>query len=168
MDTDGKFTTLRRRAPRRRPPRRTAPRTSVEPATFAGRLNRLFEVVHPPGRGRYANIEVVDELTARGHAISPAYLSQLRSGKRTQPAFATVCALAEFFGVRPHYFSNDDPAYVELLDDELHWLCLARDPTIRRLTTALLDLPAHLRDELLDTFLDTVGAAQNDCARSDD
>ena len=39
-------------------------RVSVEVDTFVGRLNRLFAVVYPPGRGPYRNFEVTQALAA--------------------------------------------------------------------------------------------------------
>jgi hypothetical protein len=45
-------------------------------ASFAERLNRLFEVVFPPGRGPYTSAEVVKALNENGHRISAPYLSK--------------------------------------------------------------------------------------------
>lgn len=150
MDTDGNTATPQHFTPGRRAPRRARRGViSVDTASFTDRLNRLFETVYPPGRDQFSNIEVVEELAARGIDLSRAYLSQLRTGQRTQPSVVTVCALAEFFGVRPQYFSNDDPDYSELLATELHWLDIAHDPAIRNLTTALAGLPPEVRDDLL-------------------
>jgi transcriptional regulator with XRE-family HTH domain len=126
--------------------------TPADPATFAERLNRLIATVHPPGRGPYTAIEVVQAVTARGAALSTPYLSQLRSGQRTQPSIDTVSALAEFFGIRREYFTGDDPEYTELLDAELRWLDLARNPSVRHLTTTLLTLAPGVRDDLLAAF----------------
>ena len=44
-----------------------------------------------------------------------AYLSQLRSGNRTNPSAATMAALANFFRIKPAYFTDDE--YYEKLDD---------------------------------------------------
>lgn len=65
--------------------------------TFAARLNRLFETVYPPGRGPHTSAEVIAALKAEGITMSAPYLSQLRSGNRTNPS-ATMTALANFFG----------------------------------------------------------------------
>ena len=51
--------------------------------TFAARLNRLFDVVYPPGRGPHTSAEVIAALKAEGVTMSAPYLSQLRSGNRT-------------------------------------------------------------------------------------
>ena len=58
--------------------------------TFAARLNRLFETVYPPGRGPHTSAEVIAALKAEGITMSAPYLSQLRSGNRTNPSSATM------------------------------------------------------------------------------
>ena len=54
--------------------------------TFAARLNRLFDTVYPPGRGPHTSAEVIAALKAEGVTMSAPYLSQLRSGNRTNPS----------------------------------------------------------------------------------
>lgn len=54
-------------------------------ADFAERLNKLFDSVHPPGRKPHTNAEVAAALIEDGHQISKPYISQLRSGQRTNP-----------------------------------------------------------------------------------
>ena len=71
----------------------------VDMADFAVGLNKLFETVHPPGRKPHTNAGVAAALTESGHSISKPYLSQLRSGQRTNPSDETVAALATFFKV---------------------------------------------------------------------
>src|SRR5262245_13393824 len=65
-------------------------------ATFANRLNRLFETVYPPGRGPHSSAEAIASLKAEGVMMSAPYLSQLRSGNRTNPSIQTMQALANF------------------------------------------------------------------------
>ncbi|AYF79111.1 transcriptional regulator [Nocardia yunnanensis] len=77
---------------------------------LARRLNALFEAVPAPGDRPYTNVEVAAQLTAWGHPISKPYLSQLRSGARADPSRDTIAALSRFFGVRPGYFADGDPA----------------------------------------------------------
>ena len=72
--------------------------------TFAARLNRLFDTVYPPGRGPHTSAEVIAALKAEGITMSAPYLSQLRSGNRTNPSSATMAALANFFRIKPAYF----------------------------------------------------------------
>src|SRR5919202_1767016 len=98
--------------------------------TFAARLNRLFETVYPPGRGPHTSAEVIAALKAEGVTMSAPYLSQLRSGNRTNPSAATMAALANFFRIKPAYFTDDE--YYEKLDKELTWLANMRDEGRRR------------------------------------
>ncbi len=93
--------------------------------TFAARLNRLFDTVYPPGRGPHTSAEVIAALKSEGVTMSAPYLSQLRSGNRTNPSAATMAALANFFRIKPAYFTDDE--YYEKLDKELTWLASMRD-----------------------------------------
>lgn len=142
------------RSRRRRNQRSSDVDSASESFAVADRLNRLFQTVHPPGRGPYTNIEVVTMLADQGLELSAAYLSQLRSGKRTRPSRATARVLATFFGIDPHYFLDDDSPYVRHLDAELNWRRVAQDPFVRDITTAILGLPRHRRAELFGDQLD--------------
>lgn len=107
-------------------------------ADFAARLNKLFETVHPPGRKPHTNAEVAAALTASGHPISKPYLSQLRSGQRTNPSDETVGALAKFFKVKPDYFFND--IYAAKIDHDLELLAQLQGYGLRRLSSRAFDL----------------------------
>lgn len=98
--------------------------------TFTARLNRLFDTVYPPGRGPHTSAEVIAALRSEGITMSAPYLSQLRSGNRTNPSSATMKALANFFRIKPAYFTDDE--YYEKLDQELTWLANMRDEGVRR------------------------------------
>ncbi len=89
-------------------------------ADFAERLNKLFDSVHPPGRKPHTNAEVAAALIEDGHQISKPYISQLRSGQRTNPSDETVAAFARFFKVKPDYFFND--IYAAKIDHDLELL----------------------------------------------
>ena len=99
--------------------------------TFSARLNRLFDTVYPPGRGPHTSAEVIAALKAEGVTMSAPYLSQLRSGNRTNPSVTTMAALANFFRIKPAYFTDDE--YYEKLDKELTWLANMRDEGVRRI-----------------------------------
>ena len=114
--------------------------------TFADRLNRLFDVVCPLGRGPFTSAEVLAELRRDGVRLSAPYLSQLRSGARVNPSHRTIMALAEFFRVSPLYF-DDDNVYARL-DEELTALAGLRDRRVRRAAAGLAALPAETRDEI--------------------
>ena len=79
---------------------------------LADRLERLFETVHPAGRGPYSLREAAAAInaTAGETIISATYLSQLRSGQRTEPSHSRLVAIARFFGVGVDYFSGAVPA----------------------------------------------------------
>ncbi|MGH3849096.1 MAG: XRE family transcriptional regulator, partial [Pseudonocardiaceae bacterium] len=111
--------------------------------TFSARLNRLFDTVYPPGRGPHTSAEVIAALKAEGITMSAPYLSQLRSGNRTNPSATTMGALANFFRIKPAYFTDDE--YYEKLDKELSWLITMRDEGIRRieLRASGLSIEAH-------------------------
>lgn len=115
--------------------------------TFAARLNRLFESVYPPGRGPHTSAEVIAALKSEGITMSAPYLSQLRSGNRTNPSTATMAALANFFRIKPDYFTDD--TYYEKLDAELSWLTELRDEGVRRIATRAIGLSAESQQDIL-------------------
>lgn len=84
--------------------------------------------------------------------MSAPYLSRLRSGIRANPHPKTISQLADLFGVRPEYFTGQDPAYTALIDAELRWLDLAYDPDVRRIVTGLLELPLEVREDIPRTI----------------
>jgi transcriptional regulator with XRE-family HTH domain len=69
---------------------------------FSQRLNALFE----SAPNHVTNAMVVRSMTEDGCRISTPYLSQLRTGVRTNPSPEVVAALARFFEVTPDYFFN--------------------------------------------------------------
>jgi transcriptional regulator with XRE-family HTH domain len=98
---------------------------------IAQRLDHLFERVHPPGRGPYSLREVVDAINedAGAKLISAAYLSQLRTGQRTEPSHSRLAAIAKFFGVDIRYFSENETA--RATDEQLELLAAMRDSGVR-------------------------------------
>lgn len=115
--------------------------------TFAARLNRLFDTVYPPGRGPHTSAEVIAALKSEGVTMSAPYLSQLRSGNRTNPSTATMGALANFFRIKPAYFTDDE--YYEKLDQELAWLATMRDETIRRIALRSSGLSLEAQEDIV-------------------
>src|SRR3954454_8246290 len=116
--------------------------------TFSARLNRLFDTVYPPGRGPHTSAEVIAALKAEGVTMSAPYLSQLRSGNRTNPSVATMAALANFFRIKPAYFTDDE--YYEKLDSELAWLATMRDDGVRRIATRTIGLSAQAQQNIVE------------------
>src|SRR6202048_1735701 len=115
--------------------------------TFAARLNRLFDTVYPPGRGAPTSAEVIAAIKAEGITMSAPYLSQLRSGNRTNPSSATMAALANFFRIKSAYFTDDE--YFEKLDQELSWLADMRDEGVRRIAARTVGVGAGGQGELV-------------------
>ncbi|MFJ4649650.1 helix-turn-helix domain-containing protein [Nocardia sp. NPDC088792] len=75
---------------------------------FAERLNYLFATV-TPGEGReYSNDQVASAITAGGVPISQSYIWQLRKGIKDNPTLKHVRGLADFFGVPPAYFFDEE------------------------------------------------------------
>jgi transcriptional regulator with XRE-family HTH domain len=115
--------------------------------TFACRLNRLFDTVYPPGRGPHTSAEVIAALKAEGITMSAPYLSQLRSGNRTNPSTATMGALANFFRIKPDFFTDDE--YYERLNNELSWLAASREEGIRRIALGASGLSAQALQDIV-------------------
>ena len=78
--------------------------------------------------------------------MSAPYLSQLRSGNRTNPSAATMAALANFFRIKPAYFTDDE--YYEKLDKELTWLANMRDEGVRRIAARTVGLSAEAQQDI--------------------
>lgn len=73
-----------------------------QPPPLARKLNRLFETIHPAGRGKYSPEEVAKAIGEAGDgSISPADIYMLRKGQRDNPTKRHLELLAKFFGVTP-------------------------------------------------------------------
>ena len=101
----------------------------------AKKLDHLMRTVHPAGRGPYSYGEVAKAITAQGGQISATYIWQLRTGVKNNPTVAHLTALADFFGVRPSYFLDDDET--ERVDAGLKLLTDLRDTRARRIAARL-------------------------------
>lgn len=130
--------------------------------TFAARLNRLFDTVYPPGRGPHTSAEVIAALKSEGITMSAPYLSQLRSGNRTNPSAATMAALANFFRIQPEYFTDDE--YYENLDEELTWLAAVRQDGVRNIALAAAELSPEAKQELMERADELRNAERMDTA----
>ncbi|MEU3299789.1 XRE family transcriptional regulator [Streptomyces sp. NPDC006678] len=116
--------------------------------TLSDRLNRLFDVVHPPDRGPYSNAEVAALMAERGlETVTATYLWMLRTGKRDNPTKRHLEALASFFGVPAAYWFDDDVA--EKTAQELELLQLIRDSRIKNVLLRLSDVSADGKDAVL-------------------
>jgi transcriptional regulator with XRE-family HTH domain len=100
-------------------------------ASFAQLLDRLFRRVRPAGKTEYTYEQVAHGAARAGFDISPAYVWQLRNGKRTNPTLRHIQGLAAFFGVPAGYFL--DPAVRDAVDVELELAATLRDSGVRQL-----------------------------------
>lgn len=109
-------------------------------ALLASRLDALFRRSRPGGR-RWTNDEVATEIK-QAHPdikVSGAYLSALRTGKRTRPSPELQAALAEFFGVSPAYFV--DPDYADRVGRQLAVLDELHETGVRGIALRAAGLP---------------------------
>lgn len=101
---------------------------------FADRLNDLFRRIPKPNSAApYSNDAVAEELGAQGISVTGVYLSQLRSGRKTNPSARLVGGLAKFFGVPVTYFFDEDEA--EAIRSQLDALASLRDGRIQGIMT---------------------------------
>ncbi len=114
-------------------------------SSLAWKLNRLFETIHPASRGEYSPEEVAKAITEAGEgSISPAYIYMLRKGQRDNPTKRHLELLADFFGVTPAYFFDDDAA--RKIDAQLELLAAMRDADVRQVAMRASGLsPESLR-----------------------
>jgi transcriptional regulator with XRE-family HTH domain len=100
--------------------------------TLADKLDCLFRTIHTRREGEYSYEEVAKALRRKGGpTISATYIWQLRKGLRDNPTKRHIEALAEFFGVSPAYFFDDEAA--ERIGEELELLAGLRDAQVREL-----------------------------------
>ncbi|MER8069343.1 helix-turn-helix domain-containing protein [Streptomyces sp. NPDC094034] len=93
--------------------------------SFARRLNRLFDVVHPKDRGAYTNAEVAADM-----GVSAVLVSRWRTGRAADPRRGQMEGLAGFFGVPPAYFVENETA--GKITDELEMVRVMRENGVQR------------------------------------
>jgi transcriptional regulator with XRE-family HTH domain len=76
--------------------------------SLAGKLNHLFANSTTRSGQEYSNEQVAAAIVATGVTISQSYIWQLRKGKKDNPTFKHLQALAAFFGVPVSYFFDDE------------------------------------------------------------
>ena len=109
------------------------------PPTLAARVDRLFATVRPRDGGAFSYAEVADGIRRRGGpTISATYVWQLRRGLRDNPTKKQLEALADFFGVSPAHFFDDEAA--SRVDAELRRLSALRDASVRQLAVRAFGL----------------------------
>jgi transcriptional regulator with XRE-family HTH domain len=76
--------------------------------SLADRLNHLF-ALHTARPGQeYSNEQVAAAIAENGVTISQSYIWQLRKGRKDNPTFKHLQALAGFFRVPVSYFFDDE------------------------------------------------------------
>ena len=109
--------------------------------TLAEKIDHLFRTVHPAKGGEYTYEQVSKAIEDRGGpTISAAYVWQLRKGVRDNPTKRHLEALADFFGVPPSYFFDEDAA--RRVDEELELLVALRDMDVRQVALRASGLSA--------------------------
>ncbi|HWM02835.1 MAG TPA: helix-turn-helix domain-containing protein [Actinophytocola sp.] len=84
---------------------------------LADKLNRLFASTTTRGGQEYSNEQAATAIVATGVTISQSYIWQLRKGKKDNPTFKHLQALAAFFGVPVSYFFDD--GVTDRVDEQL-------------------------------------------------
>ncbi|MCT6735545.1 helix-turn-helix domain-containing protein [Rhodococcus qingshengii] len=115
---------------------------------FREQLNRLIDT-YP---NALTNRKLVKGLAERGCVISLPYLSQLRTGARTNPSHEVVDALAGFFDVPPgHFFVKSDPKNAdEVRAEDARVVGRIGSPGMRALLRLASDLSEDSQDLLVD------------------
>jgi transcriptional regulator with XRE-family HTH domain len=75
---------------------------------IASRIEALFASVREPDGGPHpAEVAAAINTAAGEHVISPTYLWQLRTGRRDNPTYKHLVALARYFDVSPAFFFDE-------------------------------------------------------------
>jgi len=123
--------------------------SAVVDTPLAHKVDRLFRTIHPAGRGEYSFEEVAEAIRRQGGpTISATYLWQLRRGLRDNPTKKHIEALADFFGVPPAYFFDDEA--MARVDAELELLTALRDGGVRQVALRAAGLSAASLDAIRD------------------
>lgn len=117
------------------------PRSGDARGTFAEKLRTLVDTVHPPGRNRYTQMEIVAGVKELGGDLSQQYLSELLRGVRTDPSERIVRYLAAFFGVTEQYFVDEDE--YQRTNDYIALLRRVSDSEVLAVSARAVDLPAE-------------------------
>ncbi|MGJ7908238.1 helix-turn-helix domain-containing protein [Actinopolyspora sp. H202] len=123
--------------------------------TFAGKLAHLIATVHPPDRGTYSYREIEAGIRHLPGAMSAQYISQLKTGTRTNPKIHYVEALAEFFGVPAGYFFDDE--VTERIDAQIADLKTWRDTEARDIAQRFAGLDRRDRNTV-SNLIDSLDA----------
>lgn len=120
--------------------------------TFAEKLDFLFRTHRRSDGHEHSTREVAAWIqTERGHAVSPAYIWQLRNGERDNPTKRHLEDLAAYFNVSPQYFFEDDET--ERTQTELALLAAMQDhPEVQHLALRSLGVSAESLRAISETI----------------
>jgi len=122
---------------------------------LAGRLNKLFDVMHPVGAPEVSNATVAAAVAEQsGVSVTPEDLGRLRAGSEKSPGTVVLRAIAEFFGVSAAYLTdvNLDPS----IDAQLNLLRALRDQRVHGIRACRGNGP--LSPEMLNSLADTINS----------
>lgn len=119
--------------------------------TFAERLQLLLDAVrHPSGRA-YNITEIAEAINARGgFQISRGYLSALKDGKKPTPSSDCIESIADFFGVPPAYFTDDETS--RWVEDEIRLVSSLRNSPVRHISLEAFGLSEGSLQVLAETI----------------
>ncbi|MFF1695527.1 hypothetical protein ACFVXC_18120 [Streptomyces sp. NPDC058257] len=126
----------------RRPPNRqlTSP--------ISERLTHLITALHPDERTRPGYARLAKEIReATGGTLSGTYLWELATGKKHNVSVEQLSVLAEYFGVPPEYFFNEEVA--DRVNAQLRLATALRDTRVRSLALRAEGLSTETLDALL-------------------
>ncbi|MEV0275728.1 hypothetical protein AB0I22_05000 [Streptomyces sp. NPDC050610] len=112
------------------------------------RLNELIAALYPEERKRPGYARLAKEISEQtGGAISGTYLWELATGRKRNVTLEQLDVLAEFFGVPPGYFLDDEVA--ERVNAQLALAAALRDTRVRNLALRAEGLSPASLDALL-------------------
>ncbi|MDX6352863.1 MAG: hypothetical protein QOF84_7653 [Streptomyces sp.] len=145
--------------------------TDKQRRSFAQRLDHLFTEVHPPSRGSFTYAEVAAAIQEAsgdaGKGVSASAIQQLRTGARSNPKMDTIQALADFFGVSPSYFFDDEEA--ERTEAEIKLAAAMRDGKVRQVALRANGLSTeslHMLSTVIEQARRLEGLPGDDAAHS--
>ncbi|MEU7725127.1 hypothetical protein AB0B78_07755 [Streptomyces sp. NPDC040724] len=126
---------------------------------FDQRLNELIAALYPDERKRPGYARLAKEIReTTGGTISGTYLWELARGKKRNVTLEQLDVLAEFFGVPPEYFLNEETA--QRVNVQLKLAAALRDARVRNLALRAEGLSAESLDALL-IMVDAARKVQN-------
>ncbi|MEU5087752.1 hypothetical protein [Streptomyces sp. NPDC021356] len=117
-------------------------------AQFGERLRALIVALYPDERQRPGYAKLAAQIRqSTGGTISATYLWELATGKKRNLTVEQLDVLAEFFGVPPEYFFDDEAA--ERVRAQLKLASALRDARVRNLAMRADGLSPQTLDALL-------------------